>query len=226
MRKEWLEKDYYATLGVSKTASSKEIKKAFRKLAREFHPDNNPDDAAAEARFKEISEAHTVIGDAETRKQYDEAREMFSRGTFVGGPGGGAQYVRIDDMGDLGDLLGGGTFGGLGDLFGVGGRGRVDGGDGVEIEARVVRSRRPDHVVGGDDPHVARPAEAHVGEIVGVAARSLRQDDLRLRQADEVAVEIGDKPGKLLRGIALRVDADKYKADIGIDVLQPVGNGV
>ncbi len=112
MRKEWLEKDYYATLGVAKDAPQKEIKKAFRALARSSHPDNNPDDEAAEERFKEINEAYDTIGDEETRKEYDHAREM---GYFVGGPGGGQQYVRVED------LFGGqrsGTRGGTQDLFG------------------------------------------------------------------------------------------------------------
>ncbi|MCZ7534039.1 MAG: DnaJ domain-containing protein [Acidimicrobiia bacterium] len=118
MRKEWLEKDYYATLGVAKDASQKEIKKAFRNLARESHPDNNPGDATAEARFKEINEAYDTIGDDETRKEYDHARDM---GYFVGGPGGGQQYVRVEDL--FGGP-GGGTqdlFGGFQDLF-TGGR--------------------------------------------------------------------------------------------------------
>ena len=65
-------KDYYSTLGVAKTASEKEIKQAFRKLARKFHPDVNPGDKAAEARFKEINEANEVLGDPEKRKKYDE----------------------------------------------------------------------------------------------------------------------------------------------------------
>ena len=65
-------KDYYATLGVSKAASEKEIKQAFRKLARKLHPDVNPGDKAAEARFKDINEAYEVLGDPETRKKYDE----------------------------------------------------------------------------------------------------------------------------------------------------------
>jgi molecular chaperone DnaJ len=122
MRKEWLEKDYYATLGVSKTASSKEIKKAFRKLAREFHPDNNPDDAVSEARFKEINEAYDTLSDADDRKEYDHAREM---GYFVGDPGGHQQYVRVEDLFGGRQPGGGGGFqdllGGLGDLFGQGG---------------------------------------------------------------------------------------------------------
>ena len=121
MRKEWMEKDYYAELGVSKDASDKDIKKAFRKLAREFHPDSNPDDPAAEARFKEINEAYEVLSNPEDRKEYDHVREM---GYFVGGPGGGQQYVRVEDI--FGGGFGGTAqdlFGGIQDLF-TGGRSR------------------------------------------------------------------------------------------------------
>jgi molecular chaperone DnaJ len=123
MRKEWLEKDYYATLGVSKNAADKEIKKAFRKLAREFHPDNNPGDAVAEARFKEVNEAYDTLCDADDRKEYDHVREM---GYFVGDQGGHQQYVRVEDV--FGGGMGGGGFqdllGGLGDIFGQGARGQ------------------------------------------------------------------------------------------------------
>jgi molecular chaperone DnaJ len=122
MRKEWLEKDYYATLGVPKDASQKDIKKAFRTLARQLHPDNNPGDSSAEARFKEINEAYDTIGDEETRKEYDHARDM---GYFVGGPQGSQQYVRVDDLFG-GSGFGGGTgqdiFGGFQDLFTRGSR--------------------------------------------------------------------------------------------------------
>src|SRR5262245_42806165 len=65
-------KDYYATLGVSKTASNEEIKRAYRKLARKYHPDLNPADKVAETKFKEINEANEVLGDPEKRKKYDE----------------------------------------------------------------------------------------------------------------------------------------------------------
>ncbi len=135
MRREWLERDYYGALGVDSGASAKDIKAAYRKLAQQYHPDNNPGDADAEARFKEISEAYRVLSDDEERKQYDQARDAFSRGTFVGDPGGGAQYVRIDDLGDLGEAFGGGLFGGLGDLFGFGGRGRARPQRGADLEA-------------------------------------------------------------------------------------------
>ena len=122
MRREWLEKDYYGALGVSKDASAKEIRKAYRKLAQQYHPDANPGDKAAEDKFKEINEANAVLGDTDTRRQYDETREM---GPFVGGPGG-TTHVRIEDLSDMfnGDADGFGVFGGLADLFGGGGRRR------------------------------------------------------------------------------------------------------
>src|SRR5262245_53125900 len=86
-------KDYYATLGVSKTATDKEIKQSYRKLARKHHPDVNPGDKAAEARFKEINEAYEVLGDADKRKKYDElgANWRMYEQAGAGGPQGGWQ---------------------------------------------------------------------------------------------------------------------------------------
>ncbi|WP_420080112.1 molecular chaperone DnaJ [Streptomyces sp. JL4002] len=119
--KDFVEKDYYKVLGVPKDATEAEIKKAYRKLAREFHPDANKGDASAEERFKEISEANDVLGDPKRRKEYDEARALFGNGGFRPGPGGGGSFNF-----DLGDLFGGtqqagqagGFGGGLGDVFG------------------------------------------------------------------------------------------------------------
>lgn len=88
---DWFEKDFYAVLGVSKDVSDAELKKVYRKLARTFHPDSNPGDAKAEARFKEISEAYTVLSDAATRQEYDQIRAMGSGARFSAGgngPGG------------------------------------------------------------------------------------------------------------------------------------------
>ncbi|MGP9537522.1 DnaJ C-terminal domain-containing protein [Brachybacterium sp. AOP43-C2-M15] len=89
---DWLDKDFYAVLGVSKDASAQEIKKAYRTKARKFHPDRHPDDPAAEEKFKEIGEAYSVLNDAEQREQYDAIRAMGSGGARFsagqGGPGG------------------------------------------------------------------------------------------------------------------------------------------
>ena len=117
MRREWAEKDYYSVLGVTRSASDKEVKKAFRKLAQQHHPDANPDDPQAEAKFKDVNEAYDILGDSDKRKEYDQFRDSFARGEFVGAPGGGAQYVRMEDLGDLFGG-GGGGGGGIGDLLG------------------------------------------------------------------------------------------------------------
>lgn len=117
MRKEWLERDYYKTLGVDKDASDKAIKKAFRLLAQQNHPDANRSDATAEARFKDINEAYEVLGDPERRAEYDKVRSM---GYFSGGMGGAGQpQVRVEDL--FGGATGGSPFdlfGGLTDIFG------------------------------------------------------------------------------------------------------------
>jgi molecular chaperone DnaJ len=103
-QREWFEKDYYKVLGVPETATPKEIKSAFRKLSRQYHPDTNAD-PGAEERFKEISAAYDVVGDEAKRKEYDEARRL---GPMAGGFGGPGNYTfTTDNLGDLGDLFGG-----------------------------------------------------------------------------------------------------------------------
>ncbi|GAA3299973.1 hypothetical protein GCM10020295_39490 [Streptomyces cinereospinus] len=101
--KDFIEKDYYKVLGVPKDATEAEIKKAYRKLAREFHPDANKGNVKAEERFKEISEANDILGDPKKRKEYDEARALFGNGGFGPGPGAGGGTFNFD----LGDLFGG-----------------------------------------------------------------------------------------------------------------------
>jgi molecular chaperone DnaJ len=106
--------DYYKTLGVDRKATPDEIKKAYRKLARQYHPDRNPDDKQAEARFKEISQAHDVLGDPEKRKQYDSGSGPFATGAGPGGGFGGFGNFDFDgnSMGDiLSNLFGGSTSG-------------------------------------------------------------------------------------------------------------------
>src|SRR3954465_7204438 len=105
--RDYVEKDYYAALGVPKDASAADIKKAYRKLARDLHPDKNPDNKAAEDKFKAVSEAYDVLSDDTKRKEYDEARALFGSGGFRGGfPGGGGGQSGSFPF-DLGDLLGG-----------------------------------------------------------------------------------------------------------------------
>ncbi len=118
MNRDWLEKDFYELLGVTKDASDEEIKKSYRKLAQKLHPDANPDDDQAAEKFKEVSEAYSVLSDADKRKEYDQVRAV-GAGAFGGGQYGnfGGQQVRIED-------LFGGMGGNLGDLFGFGGGGR------------------------------------------------------------------------------------------------------
>ena len=124
VQREWLEKDYYQILGLSKTASDKEIARAYRKLAKQYHPDAHP---GSEERFKEVNAAYEVLGDQAKRKEYDEVRTMSQQG-FAGNPfagsgapaGGGAGFsnFRVDDLGDL-----------LGNIFGrAGRRGRASSG--------------------------------------------------------------------------------------------------
>ncbi|WP_035769135.1 DnaJ C-terminal domain-containing protein [Arthrobacter castelli] len=96
---DWIDKDFYKVLGVSKDAGEADIKKAYRKLARTHHPDKNPDDPAAEQKFKDISEAYTVLADAEQREQYDAIRAMGSGARFsAGGSGGSAGGTGFEDL--------------------------------------------------------------------------------------------------------------------------------
>ncbi|WP_062200446.1 DnaJ C-terminal domain-containing protein [Demequina salsinemoris] len=132
---DWFSKDFYKVLGVSKDASADEVKKAYRKLAKDLHPDRNPGDAAAETRFKEVGEAYGVLSDAEQRKQYDAVRAMGGGARFqAGGPGGGGGNYEDAFSG----LFGGGGNGQfraqgfedlLGNLFGGGGRSPQKGND-------------------------------------------------------------------------------------------------
>ncbi|OMH27602.1 molecular chaperone DnaJ [Tersicoccus phoenicis] len=150
---DWIEKDFYQVLGVSKDATDADIKKAYRKLARKYHPDQNPGDTAAEERFKDIAEANSVLSDPEERRQYDAIRAMGSGARFSAGgagagsaggfedifgglfntgggrtrtrytTGGGGGFDASDLPPEFRDLFGGGGFGG--GTFGGGGYGQT-----------------------------------------------------------------------------------------------------
>jgi molecular chaperone DnaJ len=140
VRREWFDKDYYAVLGVPKNASASEIKKAYRKLAQQHHPDTNAGNAASEERFKEISAAYDVLGDQEKRAAYDRVREMGASGFGGGFPGGfggaprGGGYQTVD-VEDLTDLFGS-MFGGTGRARGRT-QGRVRRGSDLETDIRL-----------------------------------------------------------------------------------------
>jgi molecular chaperone DnaJ len=121
--REWFDTDYYKVLGLTSSATDKEITRAYRKLAKEHHPDTN---RGSEEKFKEVSVAYDVLGDAEKRKEYDEMRRLgASGGGFAGqGPGGGGFNFQSGDLGDLGDIFGG--------LFGGGRRQRAQRGADLE----------------------------------------------------------------------------------------------
>jgi molecular chaperone DnaJ len=120
-------KDYYSILGINRGAGDKEIKQAYRRLARKYHPDVNPGDKSAEARFKEINEAYEVLSDTEKRKKYDQFGDKWQYADQFAKAGQGAQWdfgkggtYRTYDFGDLGDL--GDIFGGVFQGFGTAGR--------------------------------------------------------------------------------------------------------
>jgi molecular chaperone DnaJ len=177
IRSEWLEQDYYEKLGVAEDAAREEITRAYRKLAREYHPDTHPDDPQAEDKFKEISAAYDVIGDEGRRKEYDEARRLVAAGVG-GGNGFGPDGFGPDGFGPFGPGgagAGGFTTGG----FGPGGftTFRVDG-DLRDIEGledllgglfrtgpvpRPGRDRRSQLRLSFDDAVTGTTAEVRVG---------------------------------------------------------------
>jgi molecular chaperone DnaJ len=154
--------DYYKALGVEKKASADEIKKAYRKLARRYHPDRNPDDKQAEERFKEVSQAYDVLGDPEKRKQYDSGTGPFA----TGGPGGGfGGFGNFDfDASSMGDILS--------NLFGGGGRAqrqRPRAERGADLEASVSISF--DQAIAGAQVPLSVPMRATCETCHGTGAK-------------------------------------------------------
>ncbi|MGO4258740.1 molecular chaperone DnaJ [Marmoricola sp. RAF53] len=177
---DWANKDFYQVLGVAKDADASAIKKAYRKLAREHHPDSKPGDAAAEARFKEIAEAYDVVGDEKKREEYDQMRAMFAGGSFPGGFSGGGGFPG----GFPGGFQAGGQAGGfdlsdlLGGFFGGGGGGAAP------------RGQRQRRAVPGDD--LETTASIGFDDAVNGTTISLR---VSADAACETCGGTGGKPG-------------------------------
>ena len=131
--KDLYEKDFYKILGIDKKATADEIKKKYRSLARDLHPDKNQGDAAREEKFKAVSEAYDILSDSKKRAEYDEARSMFERGGFRA-PTGGGNF----QGGDFSDLFGGGNPQDIfANLFGGGGRRGPRKGSDLQTEATI-----------------------------------------------------------------------------------------
>ena len=221
-QRDWLEKDYYRVLGVEKTASAKELSKAYRTLARKYHPDTNPGDAKAEEQFKEISAAYEVVGDETTRKKYDEFRRYGGGGSTYGNGGfgrGGAE--NMSDLGDLSDLLGG-LFGGArggssGGRTGFGGFGPMPG---TDLQAQL--SLTFEEAVRGvtksvrlNSEALSRPMEVNVRIPAGVrSGQRIRVPGKGAPSSD------GGDPGDLLVSISIESHEvfDRDGANLLVDV--------
>ena len=227
-QREWLEKDYYKVLGVDKNASTKDITKEYRKLARKYHPDTNAGDAKAEERFKEISAAYDVVGDEASRKKYDEFRRLggggYGGGGFSGGgfPGGGFPGGARDagDLGDLSDLLGGlfgGARGGASSRGGFGGFGPMPG---TDLQTRLTLTfedavRGVTKSVRINSEALERPLEVNVRIPPGVT------DGQRIRVAGKGAPSRdGGEPGDLLVTITIQPH-ERFDRD-GLNLLTDV----
>jgi curved DNA-binding protein len=234
-------KDYYKILGVERTAAEKDIKRAYRKLAVQYHPDKNPGDSRAEARFKEINEAYEVLGDPAKRAKYDQLGSSYQAWERMGGAPGGFDWsqwmsgmpggVRVD-VGDLGDIFGGGfseffqaMFGGMGARTQAPRRGRD-----LEQPVRISLS---------EAYHGARRALARGGKRLDVTIPPGASTGTRVRlsgqgaggqaQAGDLYLLVEVEPdGRFERqGDDLLVDAstDLYTALLGGEVKVPTPSG-
>jgi curved DNA-binding protein len=236
-------KDYYKVLGVSRTASDKEIKQAFRRLAKQYHPDANPGDPSAEAKFKEINEAYEVLGDKEKRVQYDQFGPDFARyqqyQQYQQQPGynGGPSYTNFD----YGDAS---NFEGFGDLFesifGFGRRGPA-GGAAHESVREVPQGRDLEHRISISLREAYEGAQRYItkGERrlkVNIPAGADKGTKVRLAGEGEPSMVPGGEPGDLYLVIDVEpdpqyerkgddlhvnVDVDMFTAMLGGEVRVP-----
>ena len=211
---DWFDKDFYKILGVSKDVSEAELKKKYRKLARQFHPDSNPGDAAAEARFKEISEAHAVLSDPEQRREYDQLRAMGSGARFT--PGGRGQAGGFDDAfggmfgqgtGQRGSFSQGGFDDIFGGLFGGGGFGQSTGGfrgaGGPSKGRDVIATTTLDFVSAINGDTVRLQGQGGKPMTVKIPAGVADGQKIRLKGKGEASID-GGPPGDLTITVSVR----------------------
>ncbi len=231
-QREWLEKDYYATLGVPSDADAKDIQKTYRKLARQLHPDATGGD---ETRFKEVSAAYDVLGDEERRREYDEIRRLGPMaGGFAGGPtSDGGFQVRIEDLSDLGGL--GDLFGGLfGSRGGGGARTAPRPVPGADTEASLtlgfeeaIRGLTTEVVVDGERIRVRIPAGVGHGQRIRLRGKGRPGRDGGPPGDLYVVVQVADHPRFGRRGddLSVTVPVTFGEAVLGADVKVPTLDG-
>ena len=206
---DWFDKDFYKVLGVAKDVSEAELKKTYRKLSRKYHPDTNPGDAKAEAKFKEISEAYSVLSDKKERAEYDQMRAMGPGPRFNPGAGGGQQYA--------GGFPGGANMGGgfedvFANLFGGGGFNRgpqkgadlsmsstldfIDGVKGTQLKVRL----------GSGETTIKIPAGVQDGQKIKIAGKG--QASPNGGAAGDLIISVTVKPHPVFTrdGLNLRVN--------------------
>lgn len=189
-------KDYYKTLGVSKTADEKEIKKAYRKLAKQYHPDRNPDDPAAEARFKEVSEAYEVLSDEEKRQMYDRFGSQWQQYQRAGAGANGSPYGQQINPEDLERIFGQGFGGFSGRSGSVGGSGFSDFFEALFGGGRPGRSTYTSNMGGFQQPlqRIEQEIDITLEEAFNGTTRLMsRQDGSTLEAKIPAGVKTGSK---------------------------------
>ena len=228
---DWFDKDFYKILGVAKDVSDAELKKVYRKLARQYHPDSNPGDAKAEAKFKEISEAYSVLSDSAQRKEYDQVRAMGGGARFTGGAGGQGfpggfpgQAGGFEDV--FSNLFGGGGgrggFGGFGpqrgsDLTMTTTLNFIDGVKGTAIKVNL----------GGKDVSVNIPAGVNDGQKIKLRGKG--QASHNGGEAGDLIITCNIKPHPIFsrdgNNIRVSVPVTYAEAVLGATILVPTLGG-